>query len=271
MNAPTIHDTAVVGTTARLGANVVVGPYAVVADEVVIGAGTSVGPHAVIDRYTRVGINNRIGAHAVLGGEPQDTSFTGGETWLDIGDYNTIREGVTIHRATHADRPTRLGSHCYLMAYAHIGHDCQVGDRCVLSNNVMLGGHAELGEQVTMGGNAGVHQYTRVGTMAMVAGYIAVRQDVLPFSLVAGSPVRHYRLNTIGLRRAGVSGERYRALERAFRALRAGANHLELPPDTPELKVLDVWLRRTSKRGIYQFASRARKNSSKNGDLAAED
>jgi UDP-N-acetylglucosamine acyltransferase len=251
--ATSIHPTAIVAKAARLGEGVVVGPYAVIEDGVEIGDGCDVGPHAVIHGGTRIGARNRIHAHAVLGGAPQDLSFRESDTWLVIGDDNVLREGVTAHRATRTEAPTRIGSHCFFMAYAHVAHDCRVGDRVILTNNVCLGGHVEVGDQCTIGGAAGVHQFVRIGTQAMVAAHAVARKDVLPYTLAGGEPMQHYRLNTVGLRRRGVTGERYRALESAFRALREGGD-LSAVEATPEVEFLRAWLARPSKRGLHGFA-----------------
>jgi UDP-N-acetylglucosamine acyltransferase len=251
--APTsIHRTAIVAAGARLGAGVEVGPYAVIEDDVEIGDECRIGPHAVIHRQVRLGARNRIHAHAVIGGSPQDLSFKDADTWLVIGDDNIVREGVTIHRATRTETPTRIGSHCFLMAYAHVAHDCQLGDGVILTNNVNLGGHVEVGDDCMLGGGAGVHQFVRIGAQAMVSAHALLRKDALPFTLVGGEPVRHYRLNTVGLRRRGITGERYQALEQAFRALRE-ATDLGAVPATPEIELLRSWLARPSKRGILGF------------------
>jgi UDP-N-acetylglucosamine acyltransferase len=248
-----VHATALVAAGARLGEGVRVGAYAVIEDQVEIGAGSSVGPHVVIHRRVRLGRDNRVYAHAVLGGDPQDVSCQAEDTWLEIGSDSVFREYVTVHRATKRDRPTRIGSNCYLMAYTHVAHDCQIADRVTLTNGVTLAGHVEIGERAMLGGLVPVHQFVRIGAYAMVGGHTGVRKDVLPFSLVAGEPARHYRLNVIGLRRAGITGERYRALEIAFRALRKGAS-LDAMPQTPDLALLRGWLAAPSRRGLTAFA-----------------
>jgi UDP-N-acetylglucosamine acyltransferase len=208
-----IHPTAVVSDKAEIDSSVVIGPFAVVEDNVRISAGTSIGPHAVIREFCQIGENNVIDAHAVLGGLPQHTKFDGSETSVEIGDNNVIREGATIHRAFEPGAATRIGSGCFLMSYAHVGHDSIVGDNVTLSNNIVV----VVGDSVVMGGCAGAHQFLRIGAFAMVGGYVPLRKDVLPYSMVGGEPVRHYRLNTIGLRRGGFDKERYRAIEAAFR------------------------------------------------------
>lgn len=246
------HSTAIIASGAELAADVRVGPYAVIEDHVSIGAGTVIGPHAVIHSYARIGERNRIHAHAVIADTPQDYAYAGEDTRVEIGDDNIVREGVTIHRSTRLELPTRVGSHCFLMAYSHVAHGCQVADRVILTNNVMLGGEVEVGEGAILGGGTAVHQFCRVGPSAMVAGVAGILKDILPFSMAKGAPALHYRLNSVGLKRAGVNGPRYRALEQAFRALRDGAKP-DLGAGTPELEVLETWLAAKSKRGLAGF------------------
>ena len=141
------------------------------------------------------------------------------------------------------------------MTQAHVGHDSIVGDHVVLTNNATLAGHVEVANNVVMGGMAAAHQFTRIGPYCMVAGFIPLRKDALPYSLIGGTPVRHYRLNSIGLRRSGVTGDRYKALEAAFRRLRDGERDLDGLPDTEEVTYLREWLGVKTKYGFYGFAS----------------
>ena len=225
-----------------------------VEDHVVIGSGTEIGPHCALHSYVILGKNNQIHAQVVIGGLPQDLSFTGEETWVEIGDENIIRENCTVHRSTDADNPTRIGSNCFLMSYSHVAHDCQLGDEVVLTAYVGLSGHIEIGDKANLGGHVGTHQFIRIGKLSMVAGYTPVRKDVLPYCLLGGDPVRHYRLNTIGLRRAGIKGERYKKLETVFRQLRDGQS-IDQAQNTPEIDYLREWMAAPSKRGIYGFLS----------------
>ncbi len=253
MNDSLIHPTAVVSSDAALEPGVRVGPGAVIEGGVEIGAGTVIGPYAIIQNHTRIGANNAIGAHAVIGGDPQHTAYDGSDTFVEIGDNNVLREFVTVNRAYEPGATTRIGSNCFLMTGVHVGHDVIVGDNVVLTNNVLLAGHVDIGNNVVMGGSSGAHQFTRVGSFCMVASYIPLRKDAMPFTLIGGSPVRHYRLNTIGLRRNGIKGDRYRALETAFDSLRAGNRSLEGVQDTEEVKYLRQWLSAPSKTGVYGF------------------
>jgi len=250
-----IHPSAVVSPDADLHPTVTVGPGAVIEADVSIGAHCSIGPHAVIHRFTRMGEHNAIGPHCVLGGLPQHTAYDGSETRAVIGDHNVFREFVTVNRAYEPGAETRLGSHCFLMTSAHIGHDCIVGDHVVLTNQATLGGHVEVGDRVVMGGMAAAHQFTRIGAFCMVAAFTPLRKDAVPYTTIGGTPVRHYRLNAVGLRRNGIKGERYRALEAAFRALREGDDALESVPDTPEVGKLREWLAVRSRYGRYGFAT----------------
>ncbi|RMH53770.1 MAG: acyl-ACP--UDP-N-acetylglucosamine O-acyltransferase [Deinococcus-Thermus bacterium] len=252
MSRTAIHPTAVISPQAQLAADVRVGPYAVVEGPCEIGPGVEIGPHAVVHPYVRLAAGVRVGPHAVLGGEPQDLGYKGQETWLEVGPNTVLREGVVLHRSTREDRPTRIGAGCYLMGYVHVGHDVWVGDGVILTQGVGLAGHVEVGDYAVIGGMAGVHQFTRIGARAMVGAMAKVTRDVLPFSLAEGSPALHYRLNTVGLRRAGITGERYRALERAFRALREG-KPLDDLPDTEEVRVFKAFLAAPSRRGLSGF------------------
>jgi UDP-N-acetylglucosamine acyltransferase len=139
------------------------------------------------------------------------------------------------------------------MAYSHIGHDCRVGDGVIITISTTVGGHVEIGDRAVLGGSVAVHQFCRIGQYAMVAGFIAVRKDVLPYTMVAGDPARHYRLNSVGLRRAGIKGERYRQLEQAYRAVRAGDKSLSGIPTSDEVVHLREWLAKDSKRGLSGF------------------
>jgi UDP-N-acetylglucosamine acyltransferase len=188
----------------------------------------------------------------VLGGEPQDLSFKGQETWLEVGPNTLLREGVTLHRSTREDRPTRVGFDCYLMGYSHVGHDAQVGNGVILTQSVAVAGHVEIGDYVVVGGMAGMHQFVRIGARAMIGGLAKVTRDVLPFTLADGQPALHYRLNTVGLRRAGITDQRYKALEQAFRAVREGRS-LEGLLETEEVHTLKAFLAGPSKRSFSGF------------------
>ena len=158
-----------------------------------IQSGTEIGPLCVLHPFVKLGVNNQVHAQVVLGGLPQDISFAGEETWVEIGDQNIIRENCTINRSTDPNTPTRIGSNCFLMSNSHIAHDCQLGDEIVLTAYVALGGHIVIGDKANLGGHVGVHQFVRIGTLSMVSACTLVRKDVMPYCLLGNDPVRHYR------------------------------------------------------------------------------
>ncbi len=201
-----VHPTAIVSPGARLGAGVTIGPYAVIEDGAEIGDNTEIRAHAVIKRFTTIGQGNQIHEGAILGGEPQDLGFKGGETRLQIGNGNKIREHVTIHRASKENGVTTVGNECFLMANVHIAHDCQIGDQAILANNTALAGHVEIGPRAFLSGGVLVHQFSSIGRLAMIGGHSSVRMDCLPFITSDGDPARAVSLNLVGLRRAGLSG-----------------------------------------------------------------
>jgi len=214
-----IHTTAIIDKAAQLGDNVAVAPYVVIEADVVVGDDCDIGAHCVIKRHTRLGQRNRIAEHTVIGGEPQDVSFRPRESQVWIGDDNCLREGVTIHRATKAGGVTRIGNENYLMAYAHIAHDCTLGNHVTFANGATLGGHVHVADRAFLSAYVVVHQFCRIGKYAMIAGLSAVRQDCLPFILSAGNPAHARSLNIVGLRRGGFDSEQIRALKRAYTVL----------------------------------------------------
>jgi len=214
-----IHPSAIVDPGAELGSGVVVHPFTVIEAGVVIGDECEIGPHAVVRTGTRMGPGNRVSVGAVLGELPQDMKFGGETTYLEIGEGNTIREYATLHRATGEGKSTVIGSHCMLMAYSHIGHNAQIGSNVMLANCVQIAGHTVIEDFSVMGGFAGTHQFTRIGTMCMIGAFSAARIDVPHYMLVDGNPARPRKLNTVGLKRRGVSEESLAALKHAFRLL----------------------------------------------------
>jgi UDP-N-acetylglucosamine acyltransferase len=224
--APSIHPTAVVDPQARIAAGVQIGPYAVIGPEVEIGEGSRIGPHVVIDGRVRLGRRNHIFPGACIGLEPQDLKYNGAPTEVILGDDNTIRECVTINRATHEGEQTRLGSGNLLMAYSHIGHNCQLGDRIVIANGVAVAGHVVIGDRAVIGGVLGIHQFVQIGTLAMVGGMSRIDRDVPPFLMVEGHPGRVRGLNRIGLRRSGLAerdgGAQLRQLQEIWALLYRG-------------------------------------------------
>jgi UDP-N-acetylglucosamine acyltransferase len=200
-----IHPTAVVDPRAELASGVEVGPYAVIGAQVRIGPDCQIGAHVVLDGRVRMGRGNRVFPGACIGLEPQDLKYTGDPTGVVLGDDNTIRECVTINRATRDSQDTRVGSGNLLMAYSHLGHNCLLGDRIVIANGVAVAGHVVIGDRAVIGGMLGIHQFVHVGTLAMVGGMSRIERDVPPFTTVEGHPARVRTLNRIGLQRSGLA------------------------------------------------------------------
>lgn len=229
MAAARIHPSAVVEPGAVLGEDVVVGAFCYIGDEVQVGAGTTFGPHCSVQGPTRIGRGNRFVGHCAVGGEPQDKKFGGERTELLIGDGNTFREFVTLNRGTgNGGGTTRIGDHNWLLAYAHVAHDCDVGNHCIFSNNATLAGHVNVGDHVILSGFVGVHQFCRIGAHAFVGMGAFVNGDVPPFVMVAQEDYGRPRgINAEGLKRRGFDPDRIAAIKRAYRALYVAGGSLE--------------------------------------------
>jgi UDP-N-acetylglucosamine acyltransferase len=252
-----IHPTAIVHPNARLGADCEVGPYCIVGEHVELGERCRLHSHVVIGGHTKLGRENEVYPFASLGLKSQDLKWSGGLTRVEIGDRNTFREGVTVHSATSDGGVTRIGSDNNFLAYAHIAHDCLLGNHIIMSNFAGLAGHVVVEDQAVLGGYVAVHQFCRVGRLAMVGGCSKLRQDMPPFMLADGSPAEVQAVNKIGLERAGLLKETQDALRQAYKILyREGltvSNALAriehtLPP-LPEIQHLAQFVR-GSERGI---------------------
>lgn len=224
-----IHPTAVVEPGARLADGVQVGPFCYIGDEVEVGENTLFGPHCSVHGPTRIGRDNRFVGHCAVGGEPQDKKYGGERTELVIGDRNLFREFVTLNRGTGGGGGvTRIGSDNWMLAYAHVAHDCQVGNHCVFSNNATLAGHVTVGDHVILSGFVGVHQFCRIGAHAFIGMGAFVNGDVPPFVMVAQEGYGRPRgINAEGLKRRGFGPERIAAIKRAYRALYLGSGSLD--------------------------------------------
>ncbi len=214
-----IHATAIIHKGAQLSADVKVDPYSIINDEVEIGGGTEIGSHVLIDSGTIVGKNCRIHHGAVLGTLPQDLKFGGEKTHLTIGDNTTIREYATLNRGTDYRWKTIVGKGCFIMIYAHVAHDCLLGDNVILANSVNLAGHVEIGDCAIIGGVVPVHQFVKIGAHSIVGGGFRVQKDVCPFALVGGYPLKTMGLNIIGLKRRGFPEKTIDTLAQVFRLL----------------------------------------------------
>ena len=218
--AAKIHPTAIVHSGATIGAGSEIGPYVTIGAHVTIGKDCRIGASTVIDGMTEIGDGNEIFPMASVGLIPQDLKFGGETTRLVIGNRNVIREFVTIHRGTAGGGGvTRIGDHNLFMAYAHVAHDCHVGNDTIVANGATLAGHVLVEDFATVGAFSGVHQYCRVGKYAFIGGYSVVTKDALPFAKTVGNRARIYGVNTIGLVRRKFSPESIAKLRRAYRHL----------------------------------------------------
>ena len=199
-----IHPSASIHPKAQLHEGVIVGQGAIIGPEVIIGSGTSVGPNSIVDGKTILGKNNKIFPNVFLGLEPQDLKYKGANTELIIGDDNTFRECVTINKATDEGEKTIIGNNNLMMAYSHIGHNCQIGNKVILSNSVQVAGHVIIEDRAIVGGCLGIHQFVQIGYLSMIGGMTRVVRDVPPFCLAEGSPGRLRGLNKVGIKRSGL-------------------------------------------------------------------
>jgi UDP-N-acetylglucosamine acyltransferase len=218
----TIHPNAIIDPTAELASDVTVGPFSVIEANVKIGKGTTVASHVRISGPCTIGENNQIDSFVALGGAPQDLGYKGEPTELIIGNNNQIREFVSIHRGTpKGGGKTIIGNYTMIMAYAHLGHDCIIGDSVIIVNAAMLGGHTEVDPHATVGGLTGTHQFSRIGTFSFIGGGSAVSKDVPPYAMVTGErgKMKISGLNKIGLRRNGFERETIKKIDAAYRIL----------------------------------------------------
>ena len=215
-----IHETAIIHPTARVAKDVQIGPYSVIGADVEIGEGTIIGPHVVINGPSRIGKHNHIFQFASVGEIPQDKKFTGEKAWLEIGDYNVIREGCTLNRGTGLGGGiTKIGNHNLFMAYVHIAHDCIIGNHIIFANNATLAGHIEVQDFVVFSGFSAVHQFCKIGKYSFLAKCAKVTKNVIPYTLVAGEDATPYGLNLIGLQRHGFNPETIGALRQAYKII----------------------------------------------------
>ena len=199
-----VHPNAFVDSSAELHDGVCIASGAIIGPNVVIDSGTQIGPNAVIEGKTKIGKNNKVFPNVFIGLEPQDLKYKGASTEVVIGDNNTFRECVTINKATDEGEKTIIGNNNLLMAYTHIGHNCELGNGIVLSNSVQVAGHVKVEDKAIIGGCLGIHQFVHVGYLAMIGGMTRVDRDVPPFCLAEGHPGRLRGLNRVGIKRSGL-------------------------------------------------------------------
>ncbi len=215
-----IHPTALIAPGAELDSDVTVGAYSIIGPRVRVGRGTVVGPHVVIEGRTTIGERNQLFQFASIGAVPQDLKYCGEDSELKVGDDNRIREFCTLHPGTAGGgMVTRVGDRNLIMNYAHIAHDCLLGDDVIVANGVQLGGHVAVERFAVIGALSGVHQFVTIGESAIVGAGSMVSQDVPPFCNATGDRARLHGLNTIGLKRRGISSQATRSLKRAYRVM----------------------------------------------------
>ena len=253
-----IHPTAIISPDAQLEEGVEIGPYAIIGSDVKIGKNTVIGPHTVIDDYVHIGEGNRIFQFCSIGAPPQDLKFGGEKTRVIIGNCNTIREFVTIHRATTADiGVTIIGDNNLLMAYVHIAHNCKLANNIVMVNYAGLAGHIHVEDYAIIGGLTGIHQFCRIGAHCIIGGASAVVKDVPPYTLVQGNHAKLFGLNLVGLKRRNFSEKTIKAIKDAYRiifrsnllleaALKKAQDEVE---DIPEVKHFIKFIKE-SERGV---------------------
>lgn len=265
--ATEIHPTAVVDSRAQLGVDVKVGPYNLIGPHVRIGDRTRIGPQVVIDGVTTIGSDNKIVGQASIGAEPQDISYRGEPTQVEIGNANMIREFVTINRGTlKGGALTKVGNECLLMACSHIAHDCWIEDKVILANNVMLAGHVHIGTGANISGAVGAHHFVTVGSYAYVGGMTRIEHDLPPFMIVEGRRSRVRNVNIVGLQRAGFPEIEIEQLRTAFKRLFRSSNpqvqtiaELDNDAETPDIvkKLIDSMKRsEQGRRGRFRESLR---------------
>jgi UDP-N-acetylglucosamine acyltransferase len=256
-----VHPTAIIDPRAKVPASCKVGPYCVIGPGVELGEGCRLVSHVAIEGPTTIGADNTFFPFSAIGMAPQDVTYNGEPTRLEIGDHNEIRESVTISRGTvKGGGLTKVGSHTLIMAYAHIGHDSVIGDHCMLVNGATLGGHVTVEEWAVVGALCPVHQFVRIGAHAYVGGGTTVTQDVLPFSMTsAARNTRAYGMNKVGLERRGFSAERIRKIHHAYKILLASKRNtsqalekLAAEPDRGEDAEMLIRFIKDSERGVIK-------------------
>ncbi len=220
-----IHHTAIIDKNSKISSNVEIGPYCVIGPEVEIASDTKLHSHVCIKGNTKIGKNNEIFPFTSIGTPPQDLKYKGEKNYIVIGDNNKLREYVNINPGTsHGGTITKIGSNNLFMVYCHVAHDCNIGNNIVLANNVQVGGHVTVEDNAIVGGSCAIHQYSRIGYLAMVGGMTGVLSDVIPYGLSLGNRNNLVGLNLIGLRRAKISNEDIKILQKFYDIIFATQN-----------------------------------------------
>ena len=212
-----IHKTSIVHENALIGENVEIGPFSIIEQHVEIGDNTKIGPNVLVRNYTSIGMDCKIFNGAVIGEVPMDLKFNGEDSKLTIGDRTVIREFCTLHRGTKEVGLTKIGSDCLIMSYGHVAHDVIIGDNVIVSISVNIAGHAEVDDFAIIGGCTPVHQFCKIGKHAFIGGGRLILQDVPPYIIVSGAPLRFVGINKIGLERRGFGKETREIIKQAYR------------------------------------------------------
>ncbi len=219
MNKNRIHKTALISSKSTIGKNVSIGPYCIIEDNVVIGDNTKIDAHTIIKQYSTIGQNSHIFSQCVIGEIPQDKKYKGEKTNLIVGNNTVIREFCTLNRGTKDFGTTQIGDNCLLMAYVHIGHDCILNNDIILANGVQLGGHVFIDNYAIVGGLTPVHQFCKIGAHSLVGGGLRVVQDIPPFIIANGQPLRFSGINSLGLRRRKFSASQRTNIKKAYKII----------------------------------------------------
>jgi UDP-N-acetylglucosamine acyltransferase len=256
-----IHPTAIVDSSSKIHSSCEIGPYCVIGANVELGTDCRLSSHVVIKGATRIGANNHFSPFSSIGLAPQDITYAGEPTRLEIGDHNEIREFVTINRGTvKGGGCTRVGSRNLIMAYTHIAHDCQIGSHIIMANAATLGGHVIVEDWATVGALCPVHHFVRIGTHAFIGGGTTITRDVLPFSKTSAERGTHaYGLNAVGLERRGFDKDRIKKLHHAYRVLLASKlntsqalDKLKSEPESSDDVQMLIRFIETSERGVIK-------------------
>ena len=214
-----MNNSSIISKKSKIGKNVSIGAYSIIEDNVIIGDNTQIGSHSIIKEYTTIGKNCNIFSHCVIGEIPQDKKYNGQKSHLIIGDNNTIREFCTLNRGTEESGLTQIGNDCLLMAYVHIAHDCHLKDNIILANGVQLGGHVQIDDYGIVGGMTPVHQFCKIGMHAFIGGGLRVVQDVPPYIIANGEPLKFSGINILGLRRRKFSNIQRDNIKKAYKLI----------------------------------------------------
>lgn len=244
---------------ANIGSNLIISNFSIIEDDVVIGDNVEIGSNVLIANGARISDNVRIHHGAVLSTVPQDLKFGGEDTTLEVGEGTVIREYATLNRGTNHSKKSVVGKNCFLMAYAHVAHDCYVGDNVILANSVNMGGHVEIGDYAIIGGMVPIHQFTKIGAHAMIGGGFRTVKDVPPYALAGGFPLKFEGINSVGLRRRGFTSDQITNIKAAYEMIyRSGLNvsdavlRLKENSEIPgEVKLIIDFIEK-SKRGLVK-------------------